>query len=107
MAPLSRDERETCGGRPSASPGPCPRDLALEEYLLDVAPESVVSHVERCAGCRADLRRMAAEGDHFTRFVYPETAPAVWKAADRGAVGAALRSVATALVEWLTPWRQP
>jgi hypothetical protein len=59
----------------------CPSDLRLEAHLLDARASGLTPHLEACAGCQARLRRMEAEGEHFSRFVFPATVDAVVDAA--------------------------
>jgi len=59
----------------------CPSDLRLEAHLLDSLASGLTPHLEGCAGCQARLRRMEAEGEHFSRFVFPATVDAVVDAA--------------------------
>lgn len=58
-------------------------ELALELHLLDPGRSGLGEHLRACGACAERLARMASEGEHFVRYVYPRTVDRVCEAGRR------------------------
>jgi hypothetical protein len=65
-------------------------------HLLDPRRSALGEHLDACGACKERLARMASEGEHFVRFVYPRTV-------DRVIEAGAPRRRGSRLLDWLIP----
>ncbi|HET8724835.1 MAG TPA: DUF4384 domain-containing protein [Anaeromyxobacteraceae bacterium] len=71
-------------------------ELALEVHLVDPQRSGLDEHLRACGACAERLARMAREGEHFVRFVYPRTVDRVCEEGGR-------RRRVSRFLAWLLP----